>query len=119
MSSGFRKTNLVSMSKATTENDKNVSTKIVAATFENNLVPEEVSGERVWRRGECSNIYFFLLSITERFEDINKYLNNVSIFPVDITQSQLNAWTGTNLDPSKFDSLALRKVQWQTRLLNV
>ena len=38
------------MSKATTENDKNVSTKIVVATFENNLGPEEVSSERVRRR---------------------------------------------------------------------
>ena len=37
------------MSKATIENDKTVSTKIVAATFENNLGSEEVSGERVLR----------------------------------------------------------------------
>ena len=37
------------MSNVTTENNKNVSTKIVAATFENNLGPEEVSSERVWR----------------------------------------------------------------------
>ena len=38
------------MSKATTENDKNVSTKIVAATFENENGSEEVSAERVWRQ---------------------------------------------------------------------
>ena len=37
--SSFKKANLISMSTATTENDKNVSTKIVAATFENNLGP--------------------------------------------------------------------------------
>ena len=47
-SSVFRKTNLVSMSKATTENDRNISTKVVAATFENEIGSEEVSGERVW-----------------------------------------------------------------------
>ena len=38
------------MSKATTENDKNVSTKIVAANFENEIGSEEVSTERVWRQ---------------------------------------------------------------------
>ena len=27
--------------------------------------------------GEMSNIFFFLPSITDRSEDINKYLNNV------------------------------------------
>ena len=36
------------MSKATTENDRNISTKVVAATFENEIGFEEVSGERVW-----------------------------------------------------------------------
>ena len=49
MSSGFKKTNLVSVSEATTENDKNVSTEIVAAMFENEIGSEEVSGERAWR----------------------------------------------------------------------
>ena len=34
-SSVFKKANLVSMSKATNENDRNISTKIIAATFEN------------------------------------------------------------------------------------
>ena len=38
------------MSKAITENDKNVSTKIVVATFENEIGSEEVSAERVWRQ---------------------------------------------------------------------
>ena len=41
-SSGFRKANLVSMTKATTDNDKNISTKIVSATFQNELGSEEV-----------------------------------------------------------------------------
>ena len=38
------------MSKPTTENDRNVSTKIVAATFKNEIGSAEVSGERVWRQ---------------------------------------------------------------------
>ena len=37
------------MTKATTDNDKNISLNIVAATFENQLGSQEVSGERVWR----------------------------------------------------------------------
>ena len=50
MSSGFKKASLVSMSKAATANDKNLSTKIVAATFENEIGFEEVSEERVSRK---------------------------------------------------------------------
>lgn len=42
---------------------------------------------------EYSNIYFFLPSITDRYEEKNKYLKKISIFPVDITQYQLNGWT--------------------------
>ena len=37
------------MSKATTENDRSISTKIVAATFQNGIGPEEVSGEKIYR----------------------------------------------------------------------
>ena len=46
-SSVFKKANLVSMSKATNENDRNISTKIIAPTFENEISSEEVSRERV------------------------------------------------------------------------
>ena len=37
------------MTKAATENDRNVSTKTGAATFENNLGSVEVSAEKVWK----------------------------------------------------------------------
>ena len=37
------------MSKGTTENDKNVSTKIVSATFENEIESKEVSRKIFWR----------------------------------------------------------------------
>ena len=43
----LKKANLVSMSKTTTENDRNVSTKIAAATFKNEIGSEKVSGEGV------------------------------------------------------------------------
>ena len=46
---GFKKANLVSMRRATTENDKNVSTNFIAAMFENDIESGEVSGERIWR----------------------------------------------------------------------
>ena len=49
LSSVFKRASYVSMSKATTENDSNVSTKIVAATFEKEIGFEEIAGERVWR----------------------------------------------------------------------
>lgn len=49
-SPAFKKANLISMSKAMTENDKNISTKIVASNFENEIGSEEVSGEKVWRQ---------------------------------------------------------------------
>ena len=60
--------------------------------------------------GDFSNIYFFLPAITERSEDINQYLNNVSISTIDITQSQLNDWSGTKSDISKLDLFGLEKI---------
>ena len=48
-SSGFKKANILSMTKATTKNDKNVSTKIVAVTFKNEFGSEEISGKKVCR----------------------------------------------------------------------
>ena len=42
-SSVFKRANFVSITKATADNDRNVSTKIVAATFENEIGSEEVS----------------------------------------------------------------------------
>ena len=46
----LRKANLVSISKTTTENDRNVRTKIAAATFGNEISSEKVSGEGVWKQ---------------------------------------------------------------------
>ena len=59
--------------------------------------------------GNLSNIYFFLRSITDRSDDINQYLNNVSISLIDITQYQSNNWAGTKFDPSKLDLFGLEK----------
>ena len=59
--------------------------------------------------GNSSKIYFFLPAITDRSEEINLYLNNVSIFPIDVSQEQLDTWSGTKFHPSKFDLFGLEK----------
>ena len=59
--------------------------------------------------GGISNIYFFLPAITDRSEEINQYLKNVSITPIDINQNQRDTWSGTNFDPSKLDLFGLVK----------
>ena len=68
---------------------------------------------------DFSNIYFFLPAITERSEDINQYLNNVSISTIDITQSQLNDWSGTKSDTSKLNLFGLEKIRLLMQLSNV
>ena len=34
-------------------------------------------------KDEFSKLFFFLLSVTDRSEEVNQYLNNVSIRPVN------------------------------------
>ena len=58
---------------------------------------------------ESSNIYFLLPSITDRSEDFNIYLRNVSISPIDITQKQYNDWAGCSFNPEKLDVLGTDK----------
>ena len=59
--------------------------------------------------GNLSNIYFYLPSITNRSEDFNQYLNNVSISSIEITQSQLSNWDGTKFDPPSSTCLVWKK----------
>ena len=61
--------------------------------------------------GEVSKTFFFLHAITDRSEDINRYLNSVSISPINITQEQLKGWTGTAFDPSKL--LIIKKLKFE------
>ena len=44
----FKSASLVSMIKSSTENDRNLTSQIVAASFENGIGSTEVSGEKVW-----------------------------------------------------------------------
>ena len=39
---------------------------------------------------DMSKMFFYLLSIMGRSEEINQYLKNVSIIPFDISQQQLD-----------------------------
>ena len=65
-------------------------------------LPEDIS--TIVETGEIdSDIYFFLPSITDRNEDINQYLKNVSIFPIDITQKQFHDWGSCEFNPAKLD----------------
>ena len=52
-------------------------------------------------KGDLSNLFLFLSSVTGRLGNVNKYLNNVSIRPVDITKTEFKQWTesGVNLEP--------------------
>ena len=59
--------------------------------------------------GEMSNNFFFLPSIIDRSEEINRYLNNISISSIDITQQQLNVWAETPFHPKKPDNYGIEK----------
>ena len=56
-----------------------------------------------------SNLYYFLPSITDRSEEINKYLNNVSVTRTDISQNQLNTWVETDFNPAELDLFGMNK----------
>ena len=60
-------------------------------------------------RVRCQFLFFCLPSLTELSEDINKYLNNVSISSINITQQQFNAWAKTPFDLLKLDTYGLKK----------
>ena len=59
--------------------------------------------------GEGSRIYFFLPSIIDRSEEINKYLNNMSIFSVYVTQSQPDACGETKFEHLKPDLFGMKR----------
>lgn len=52
---------------------------------------------------EFSKIYFFLPSITDRIEDINRHMGSVNLIPKDISQESFEVEGGIDFDPSKLD----------------
>ena len=47
---------------------------------------------------KLSKLFFFLPSVTGRSEEVNQCLNNVSIKPVDIVQSDFKQWIVSGKD---------------------
>ena len=53
---------------------------------------------------EYSKLFFFLPSITNRAEEINKYMNNVSFSLIDITEEDFQQWLPDhNFEPHYLD----------------
>ena len=79
MCPGFKKTNLVSTSEATTENDKNVSYEIVVATFKKQSAYEENSGEGFWRNYRCfaARKSEYLIKKVNFLENTLLYINHI------------------------------------------
>lgn len=52
-------------------------------------------------KDEFSTLVFFLSSVTDRSEEVDQYLNNVSIRPVGIAQYDFNQWieSGEDFEP--------------------
>ena len=51
---------------------------------------------------KCPNC-FFLPSITGRKENLNQYLKNVNVTPIDVEKKQLDTFCGETFVPSKLD----------------
>ena len=53
---------------------------------------------------DISQLHVLLPSVTDKFEEINQYLKNISIAPIDIKQNQLNVWAQNGaFNPAKLD----------------
>ena len=52
---------------------------------------------------EMSQLLFFLPSITDRKENLNQYLKNVNITPVDVDKKKLDAFCSEPFHPSELD----------------
>ena len=60
---------------------------------------------------DFSTIFFFLPSITDRKEKINKFLTNVSLHPIDVRYEDFQKYSRNRIDfkPQDFDSTNLEK----------
>ena len=52
---------------------------------------------------EFSNVYFFLPSITDRSEDINRYMGSINLVPIDISEDNFEVKGEISFDSSKLD----------------
>ena len=92
--------------------------KVLYSTFRKKI-PNSFSGTMFNRHkilAECgeidkemSEMFFYLPYITNRSEEINQYLENVSISHFDINQQRLDIWAGnTPVRPEKLDFAELK-----------
>ena len=52
---------------------------------------------------DFSKVYFFLPSITDRIEKINKHMGSVNLIPIDILEDTFKVEGGIEFDPYKLD----------------
>ena len=52
---------------------------------------------------DFSKIYFFLPSITNKIEKINRHMGYVNLVPTDISEDQFEVDEGIEFDPYKLD----------------
>ena len=50
-----------------------------------------------------SNVYYFLLSTTDRGEEINRHMGSVQLSPIDISEKTFEIEDNVQSDPSKLD----------------
>ena len=52
---------------------------------------------------DFSKVYFFLTSITDRIEKINRHVGSVNLVPIDISEDTFEVENGVEFDPYKLD----------------
>lgn len=65
------------------------------------------SGER---ESDMSHLYFFIPAVIHRSKTINQHMNNLSLAPIDMEQSQFNVWAdNSSFGPSHLNISGLDK----------
>ena len=69
---------------------------------------------------EHSDLFFFLSSVTDRSEGVDKYLNNGSIPPIYLTQKYFSHWLepGQTFEPHYLDLFGEKKKIRRERVIS-
>ena len=69
---------------------------------------------------EHLQLFFFVLSITDRSNEVNQYQKNINIYPIDLTQNNFNQWLepGHNFKKNYFDLLGEKKKRMRECVVN-
>ena len=68
---------------------------------------------------EFSNVSFFLPAITDRSEEINRYIGSINLIPIDILEDSFEIGCGISFDPSKLDYDNPDREKMRKAVLNV